>query len=332
MPTFREDLHSGHKVPLLGTEDLNNGAITNEKMAPGSVGTDNIIDGAVTTPKIDDGAVTTPKIADGAVTPAKVSDDFDEAVVKPWIDNLEVKHDKDVKYLQEQIDSINRYGYVVSNSFGDDPHIAISQKLLTEAFSQLWSKIEEMTGENLHGISMTVTPTYYIGEEGCDVHITVDTFELVSVFEKIEIYFNGELIIETEGGSHFEYDTEIFDTTTIACKAIIFGRPYYKEVIVRHYSSFWLGAGTNYADVMVNGNLIPIKNMMRGAYDVTARTGDHIIIILGDTLRENFIRADINGAEIPFTESELTVDGYGYRVLTSVNAYTEGVYNIDING
>lgn len=50
MPTFREDLHLGHKVPLIGIDDIVNSAITTEK------------------------------IKDKAVTPEKLSDD-----VKPFI-------------------------------------------------------------------------------------------------------------------------------------------------------------------------------------------------------------------------------------------------------
>ena len=34
MPTFREDLHLGHKVALVETDDLSNGAVTLAKLAP----------------------------------------------------------------------------------------------------------------------------------------------------------------------------------------------------------------------------------------------------------------------------------------------------------
>ena len=45
-----------------------------------------------------------------------------------------------------------------------------------------------------------------------------------------------------------------------------------------------------------------------------------------------FIRADMNGIEIPFTEQIVDIDDYSYSVLTSENAYVAGTYNIDING
>ena len=57
MPTYRRDLHTGHEVPLVETDDIRDEAITTEKIA----------DEAVTTEKIADGAVTTDKLAPEAV-------------------------------------------------------------------------------------------------------------------------------------------------------------------------------------------------------------------------------------------------------------------------
>lgn len=72
---------------------------------------------------------------------------------------------------------------------------------------------------------------------------------------------------------------------------------------------------------------------MRGAYDIHVADGDHIIIILGENIAPQFIRADMNGFEIPFNSGETIVkDGNNYVVFTSQNTYIEGIYNIDING
>lgn len=75
MPTYRKDLHLGHEVATTDTDDIVNGAITEEKMADGSVSTRIIQDGAVTEPKLDDGAVSTRIIQDGAVTEPKLADE-----------------------------------------------------------------------------------------------------------------------------------------------------------------------------------------------------------------------------------------------------------------
>ena len=74
MPTFKEDLHLGHSVPTIDTEDIEDGAITEKKMADGSVSTRTIQNGAVTEPKIANRAVTEPKLADWAVSTRTVRD------------------------------------------------------------------------------------------------------------------------------------------------------------------------------------------------------------------------------------------------------------------
>jgi hypothetical protein len=77
---------------------------------------------------------------------------------------------------------------------------------------------------------------------------------------------------------------------------------------------------------------ISARHHMRGAHDVEVGDGEHIIIVLGDSLTSGFIRADINGVEIAFDETSVVVDEKIYKVLTSENTYQEGTYNIDING
>ena len=68
------------------------------------------------------------------------------------------------------------------------------------------------------------------------------------------------------------------------------------------------------------------------AKDVAVADGEHIIIVMGDTWRPAFFRADMNGIEIEFDESAVTVDGKDYKALVSKSAYEAGTYNIDING
>jgi hypothetical protein len=66
-------------------------------------------------------------------------------------------------------------GVVLSNQFGDEQYIGINQKTLTKAINDLWNKIESITGESDKSINMIVTPSYYIGENGCTVNISADT-------------------------------------------------------------------------------------------------------------------------------------------------------------
>lgn len=266
-------------------------------------------------------AVTSDKIDDEAVTPEKVHPSVIDKMVKPLLTDL-----------QNQVDSYSKHGIAVSNQFGSDPYIGISQKTLTEAFNAVWEKLAEITGESYNGIEMTVTPDYFISEDGCQVHITASSMAANGIFEHIAFYANGELITEAENTDYLEYDAQIDETTVIKCTAKIMGIEYTKEKAVTHYNSFWLGCGASYADIMDVEHVIPIANGMRGAYDVQAAENDRIIVVVGESLKKGFIRADINGAEIPFIESDITLDGVQYHVYTSENTYVAGTYNVDING
>lgn len=74
MPTFREDLHLGHKITLWETDDIRNRAINSAKIALRAIITELIADFAITTEKLGEQSVTTSKIADLAVITSKLAD------------------------------------------------------------------------------------------------------------------------------------------------------------------------------------------------------------------------------------------------------------------
>ena len=277
--------------------------------------------------KLKDKSVKTKHLEDKSVSPEKLSDDaiaFFENEFKRKIDDL-----------QNQIDSYNEHGVSVSNEFGDDPHIGVSQKTITEAINKLWEKFEDITGEVLRGINMVVTPTYFISEDGCDIHISANTVETTGIFERIRFYIDNVLIYEdfnTEYAS-FNHHIDVKDdyTYVIMCKAKILGVEYTRQQIITRYNEFYIGAGSIYSDVMDSTHAKQLEGTMRHNYDVTFAEGNKLIIVMGAALREGFIRADLNGVEIQMEEQTVTIDGKQYVVLTS-DPWSAGDYNIDING
>ena len=240
--------------------------------------------------------------------------------------------DAKIKEFEELIKDFTIEKVGLTNEFGDSQIAAVSQKALTDAFHKVWSTLGEITGEVYEGISMIVTPEYYIGEDGCTVHVTASTINTNGVFEHIAFYLNDVLIAEYNNKDFIEFDTSVTDTAVIKCAAKIMGRTYIEQKLITHYSSFWLGAGNTYADIMNVDHVIPITNGMRGAYDINISQGQHIIVVVGETLADKFIRADINGIEIEFNKSTVTIGDTNYKVFTSVNTYQAGTINIDING
>lgn len=223
-------------------------------------------------------------------------------------------------------------GSAITDQFGDSELVAVNQKVHTAAINKIYEILEDITGNIYHGINMVVTPEYFIGEDGATVSITANTTETNGIFEFIEFYINGTLIARGENVDSFSYNTEINETSVVKCVAKILGVEYTREKLITHYNSFWLGAGATYSDIMDVEHVIPITNGMRGAYDVDVAQGQHIIIIVGESLAGGFLRADLNSVEINFTESTVTVDGKNYKVFTSDEVYSAGTYNIDING
>lgn len=74
MPTFRDDIKIGGMVPMMKTDDINDQAITKDKIRDGNVTTEKLAEGAVSTDKLPDGAIKTEKIADENVTTSKLAD------------------------------------------------------------------------------------------------------------------------------------------------------------------------------------------------------------------------------------------------------------------
>lgn len=218
-------------------------------------------------------------------------------------------------------------GQAFSNEFGNDDFIGVNQKTLTKTINKIWNKLSEISGEGYQGILLEVTPEYFYGEQTI-VHITASTEHTNDIFERLEIYLDGELITEDplRNIEHFEYDLPVTKTSVLMCKAQILGIEYTEYKTITHYNSFWMGAGQEPEDVMNTYNVINLDESK--SYNKVFNQDDRLIIVTN----ENFIRADMNGLEIPFDEPyEINVDDTVYRVYKSKNTYKQGTYNIDIN-
>jgi hypothetical protein len=94
---------------------------------------------------------------------------------------------------------------------------------------------------------------------------------------------------------------------------------------------FWIGGGSNAASIINPENAKSVVGTIAGSFDVTLAQGDNLVIVLTPDLAEQFVRADMNGIEIPFTQSSFSVLGKEYVAYISDNTYDAGDYNIDIN-
>ena len=220
-----------------------------------------------------------------------------------------------------------------ANEFGDNVYIGVNQKVMMDSIDNIYHLLEEALGRTLLGFVWTVTPTYIYGEWPTTIHVVANTVNQEDMFDRVKLTVNNNVVDVSEVRSNtYSFDIDLQVNADIRLDANILGKGYYREVSVKHYDSFWLGAGSTYNDVMIEANNINISEGSRLAKDVTLTDGQHIIIVMGEAWTPAFIRADMNGMEIEFTATDVTIDGRGYRVLTSKSTFAAGTYNIDING
>ena len=311
-------LHSRHIADgAVEGRNLQDDCIGEQQIKDNSITGDKFVDDVFHNGKLANDAVSTRNIQNRAVTPEKLSTRVVPEVFDPLLKPLYAKD----RNLQNQINLLFASGSEYGNA---------------REFRKLWLKIAEMTGEDysdsVYSLMLSVSPRYFIGEAGCVIDIAATTEGLDTVFEHIAFYIDNVLVVQQDNTDYMQHETEITKTSVVKCVATILGETYVEQRTVTHYSSFWLGAGNNYTDAMKKKNLVSLDKGWRLAQDVVVGDNQHIIIVLGEALREGFIRADINGLEIAFTETLVSIDGRGYAVLVSEDIYEAGTYNIDING
>ena len=312
--------------------------------------------GIVKTRHLEDGAVTTPKIKDGAVTPEKRSNNFDDAVVKPYVNEVDNKYNTitgqlDSKYssitseldgkyedvteeLYSMIASLQVGGIALSGKFGDRTDIGIHQKTLTKAIGKLWDELATVTGKTYMDFTLTVQPTFIAKEGSATVTASADCADSIMDFESIQFYVNDVLKAESHDVSVFTHNLVIENDniSTVKAVGVIMGKRIVKETQVEKLFPFFMGSGQNYTDVTNLECQKELVGTLEGDYDVTIKhTGDYVFIIIPASHKEEFRRADMNGLGIKI-EIPMQATAYDdYVVYKSLNTYKAGTYNIDID-
>lgn len=270
--------------------------------------------------------------------------------LKDYIDEIKCNFsngllENKITVLEQAIESLARTGKngtLILDTFGDKSYATMSQKAITNAINNLWKYIEEITGDSTHGLSITASREFFIRGTEQAITIRVYATNTIDSFEHVELYANDVLIGEDYNTNDLEVTINATDTTIIRCKAKIMGNVYTATKTIACLDNFFLLTGQfenaiEAMDVAYNSNLysIPITETLRLNKDISCEEGDHIVVIMPKSLQPLFQRLDMNGIEIPCIEYELNTyseDGGDYIVYISKNAYSQGTYNIDING
>ena len=312
MPTFREDLHTGHSVPLVETDDITKGAVTTGKLA--------------------DFAVTAPKIADGAVTLDKLGADTINRI-NGLVSNLSTLVNEDISAIRTQIKEIytmirnlSETGTLISQYFGDDQYVGISQKTLTETLREMMARINEIAGDAT-GVTMEVTPGFFWNDEAT-LHVTAATD---AIFDYIDIYVNDEKVGTAADVATFEMEHVVSETCTVRAAGSVMGVAFEREqTVTKSDGELTIGAGQSWADVLA-------ADPERRTYDLdhpnlasvtVANNGDKIFVALDTYANVHLRRITMNGFEVPMEDPVTEGDRLVYE---SSNTYVHGTYNIVID-
>ena len=323
MPTFREDLHLGHKVPLVEHDDISKDAIGTENIQDGAVTTPKIADGAVTTPKIADGAVVTVKLADGAVTTIKIADG---AVTNIKLADGSVSWEKFSAELQNLIASISAGGIALAQSWGNSDLIGITQRFLTEEHNAVWNMIYSLINDKAT-VSLTVTPSVvHVGSTNTiTLKATTDT-------EATEIKITGGTSVITGSGKSVQ-GTDTVQLSAAGEKSYIAeftinGLKKSTTAKLTAVNKIYYGSGDAYTDA---ASVASARKAPAGTYNVTVGTGGKsIFFVIPATMTIN--KATLSGFDFPL-DAPVSVekDNVSYKSYKSSNTMDAGTYQIVIS-
>lgn len=241
-----------------------------------------------------------------------------------------------LRLLVETFLKTAQIGIPLDGQFGSNEYAGINQKTITEGINNIWSILETVTGETYLGFTWTIDPIYFVSETEKTIHVTAQPTNIENTLEEVRLYVDDVLIPEASETNvdTYEYDVPLSKTCIVKIEAKVIGVWYTRQQLVTHYDTFYIGAGDDYLDVMTIANTVVFNSNMRATKDVSVNSenGQNIFIVTSEKFRSNFIRADLNGVEIPFVETDVQIEGDNYKVLTSKYTYQEGTYAIEING
>lgn len=295
MKIFNYDIHLGKFRVLVQSRDLNNQAVTTEKMA------------------------------DGSVTPRKLHPDVELAWLKPILDQRCKCIERQIAEIRQLVTSYTKNGIALSGQFGGGDDIGITQKKLTEEMNRVWDKLSDITGEPVDGISVTVTPDQFVTDVAVvDVAVTASYHPI----DLLQIFVDGGLAVEARGVEYLDRQIQLTKTSVIRTEAHILGNFYSDTKIVEQTGRpFHIGGGTNWEDVMTMEYAHANNGGIAGTYTFEVHNeGDRIIVVFPTAITGSATHMMMNDLVIPMAIDHVGND----TVWMSANTYQAGTYTIKI--
>ena len=167
---------------------------------------------------------------------------------------------------------------------------------------------------------MYVSPERYFGES-CVLTISADSANANGIFQRIKFIVNGDVVKEmTEVKKVHPFNVAIEGDCDIVCEATVLGQTYTMTKHVANVVGFWVGSGASYEDAMTEENLVDISQGMRVSTDVQFTEQNNLYIVMDNSIINDFIRADMNGFEIPL-DGPTAIENTNYSYFVSQDTF-----------
>lgn len=175
----------------LETQQIKDGAITNEKMAADSVGNTNLQDGSVSNEKLEDGSITNEKLAENAITKDKLKDNtigvekLDPELRQTINAATGLPEDlvQTIQDVDENLAKLNDTVYPITLGFTITPNVGTMQTEVKysvsvegKPFMPDTLEISKSVNDNLNMLILTRTPTSN-GSENTNIEGCRETFK-----------------------------------------------------------------------------------------------------------------------------------------------------------
>ena len=216
----------------------------------------------------------------------------------------------------------------ISQNFGYDPDISISQKTLTESRDNIQSQIDAIVSDKATVSISSSTNTFIVGEKTFTLTATSNT-DAESIIIK-----QGSNIIASGDGKTLAKSITVSQTTAgsiVYTAEFTFAGGAKKTATVTVYfvNKIYAGAGSVYTAVTNDAHaLSEAKRSAAGTYNITiAQNGQYVFFVIPSTM--SISKATMSGFDFPLDAATMvTVDGVSYKSYRSSNTYDAGSYQI----
>ena len=249
------------------------------------------------------------------------------------VNNLEISVDEKEEEIYKAMASITAGGLVLKQTFGDSEVIGISQKAITDKFSDIQTIINRISSDTI-GISLNISNKLIFDYKPYNINITVTTND-TKIADNITLKLNGEVVATENDNNILSYNATIRgNSVTVEAIAVKDGFTYKVSDVITSVKPIYVGLEDDYTNVFQSlpedesalSYEQPIRTTPEGTYVVKHNTyysepSGHINVFIPHTMMQPFLKICMNNFPIPMEKFDADDD---YTVYVSLSEYPSG--------